>query len=93
MFDSSSTYVYQSDFSLKLVKKYERGDIPKSDWLDKLAFRQMEEVHAVRANLCADPLFALNETVHYVYAGRGEEIREFLPVHRPTTIRLSRRLQ
>ncbi|EGN99051.1 hypothetical protein SERLA73DRAFT_54158 [Serpula lacrymans var. lacrymans S7.3] len=33
----------------KLVKKYERGDLPKSDWLDKLAFRKMEEIHAVRA--------------------------------------------
>ena len=32
----------------KLVKKYERGDLPKSDWLDKLAFRKMAEVHAVR---------------------------------------------
>jgi phosphatidylinositol 3-kinase len=30
----------------KLVKKYERGDLPKSDWLDKMAFRKMEEVHA-----------------------------------------------
>ncbi|EGO24626.1 putative atypical/PIKK/PI3K protein kinase [Serpula lacrymans var. lacrymans S7.9] len=30
----------------KLVKKYERGDLPKSDWLDKLAFRKMEEIHA-----------------------------------------------
>lgn len=31
----------------KLVKKYERGDLPKSDWLDKMAFRKMEEIHAV----------------------------------------------
>ncbi|KAN0093130.1 phosphatidylinositol 3-kinase [Tylopilus felleus] len=30
----------------KLVKKYERGDLPKSDWLDKMAFRRMEEIHA-----------------------------------------------
>ncbi|TRM64867.1 kinase-like domain-containing protein [Schizophyllum amplum] len=30
----------------KLVKKYERGDLPKSDWLDKMAFRKMAEVHA-----------------------------------------------
>ncbi|KAL4074993.1 kinase-like domain-containing protein [Scleroderma yunnanense] len=29
----------------KLVKKYERGDLPKSEWLDKMAFRKMEEVH------------------------------------------------
>ncbi|KAI0329274.1 atypical/PIKK/PI3K protein kinase [Cubamyces sp. BRFM 1775] len=30
----------------KLVKKYERGDLPKSDWLDALAFRKMAEIHA-----------------------------------------------
>ncbi|KIJ66818.1 hypothetical protein HYDPIDRAFT_26239 [Hydnomerulius pinastri MD-312] len=30
----------------KLVKKYERGDLLKSDWLDKMAFRKMEEIHA-----------------------------------------------
>ncbi|KAH9846234.1 atypical/PIKK/PI3K protein kinase [Lenzites betulinus] len=30
----------------KLVKKYERGDLPKSDWLDALAFRKMGEIHA-----------------------------------------------
>lgn len=30
----------------KLVKKYERGDLPKSDWLDKMAFRKMEEIHS-----------------------------------------------
>ncbi|KAF8220972.1 atypical/PIKK/PI3K protein kinase [Tricholoma matsutake] len=33
----------------KLVKKYERGDLPKSDWLDKMAFRKMEEIHAAEA--------------------------------------------
>ncbi|KAH6909088.1 atypical/PIKK/PI3K protein kinase [Coprinopsis sp. MPI-PUGE-AT-0042] len=32
----------------KLVKKYERGDLPKNDWLDSMAFRKMEEIHAVR---------------------------------------------
>ncbi|KAF5392397.1 hypothetical protein D9757_001549 [Collybiopsis confluens] len=30
----------------KLVKKYERGDLPKSEWLDKLSFRKMEEIHS-----------------------------------------------
>lgn len=29
------------------MKKYERGDLPKTDWLDKLTFRRMEEIHAV----------------------------------------------
>jgi phosphatidylinositol 3-kinase len=32
--------------ALQLVKKYERGDLQKSDWLDKMAWRKMEEVHA-----------------------------------------------
>jgi hypothetical protein len=41
--------VYQPDMNFcQLVKKYERGDLPKSDWLDKMAFRKMEEIHAVR---------------------------------------------
>lgn len=31
----------------KLVKKHERGDITRMDWLDKLAFRQIEKVHSV----------------------------------------------
>ncbi|PPQ99151.1 hypothetical protein CVT24_009341 [Panaeolus cyanescens] len=30
----------------KLVKKYERGDLPRSEWLDKMTFRKMEEIHA-----------------------------------------------
>ncbi|KAK7691107.1 hypothetical protein QCA50_006210 [Cerrena zonata] len=30
----------------KLVKKYERGDLPKLDWLDAMAFRKMGEIHA-----------------------------------------------
>ncbi|GAA6060356.1 hypothetical protein JCM10212_004540 [Sporobolomyces blumeae] len=29
----------------KLVKKQERGDVPRLDWLDKLAFRQIEKIH------------------------------------------------
>ena len=42
--------VLRTDLTLlvsQLVKKYERGDLPKEDWLDKLAFRKMEEIHAV----------------------------------------------
>lgn len=31
----------------KLVKKHESGDIPRLDWLDKLAFRQIEKIHNV----------------------------------------------
>ncbi|KIK10246.1 hypothetical protein K443DRAFT_212 [Laccaria amethystina LaAM-08-1] len=40
----------------KLVKKYERGDLPKSDWLDKMAFRKMEEIHAAETEK-SDDLF------------------------------------
>ncbi|GAA5868362.1 hypothetical protein JCM1840_005656 [Sporobolomyces johnsonii] len=29
----------------KLVKKHERGDVARLDWLDKLAFRQIEKIH------------------------------------------------
>jgi hypothetical protein len=31
----------------KLVGIQRVGDLPKSDWLDDLAFRRMEEVHTV----------------------------------------------
>lgn len=31
----------------KLVKKHENGDITRMDWLDKLAFRKIEQIHAV----------------------------------------------
>ena len=31
----------------QLVKKYERGDLPKSDWLDNLTFRKMASIHSV----------------------------------------------
>lgn len=31
----------------QLVKEYERGDIVKIDWLDRIAFRQIERAHAV----------------------------------------------
>jgi len=33
---------------LKLVKKHERGDLPRLEWLDQLAFRKIERIHAVR---------------------------------------------
>lgn len=34
----------------QLVKDYERGDITKVDWLDRIAFRQIERAHAVSRN-------------------------------------------
>lgn len=33
--------------TMQLVKKYDRGDMPKSDWLDAMAFRKMSEIHTV----------------------------------------------
>lgn len=33
----------------KLVRRHERGDIARLDWLDKLAFRQIEKIHKVSA--------------------------------------------
>jgi hypothetical protein len=32
---------------LRLVKDYEQGDMPIVDWLDVMAFRQIERVQAV----------------------------------------------
>jgi phosphatidylinositol 3-kinase len=29
------------------MKKFDRGDLPKNDWLDRLAFRRIEEIHTV----------------------------------------------
>ncbi|KAF9917734.1 Phosphatidylinositol (PI) 3-kinase [Lobosporangium transversale] len=29
----------------KLLKKQDRGDIPRTDWLDNLAYRQIEQIH------------------------------------------------
>ncbi|CAG7852601.1 Phosphatidylinositol 3-kinase vps34 Short=PI3-kinase vps34; Short=PI3K vps34; Short=PtdIns-3-kinase vps34; AltName: Full=Vacuolar protein sorting-associated protein 34 [Serendipita indica DSM 11827] len=29
----------------KLMKKFDRGDLPRNDWLDLLAFRRIEEIH------------------------------------------------
>lgn len=31
----------------KLVKKFERGDIGRLDWLDKITFRNIEKIHSV----------------------------------------------
>jgi phosphatidylinositol 3-kinase len=38
----------------KLVKLHERGDLTRMDWLDKLAFRQIEKIHAVRCFILSD---------------------------------------
>lgn len=38
----------------KLVKKHESGDITRMDWLDKLAFRKIEQIHAVSISSIPD---------------------------------------
>ncbi|KAJ1979850.1 Phosphatidylinositol (PI) 3-kinase [Dimargaris verticillata] len=40
----------------KLMKKHENGDLPRLDWLDKLAFREIERVHQHEAQ-CTTRLF------------------------------------
>ena len=46
-------YVCQCDTANRqLVKDYERGDVTKIDWLDRMAFRQIEKVHSV--SLCSE---------------------------------------
>lgn len=49
------------------MKKFDRGDLPKNDWLDRLAFRRIEEIHAV-IKLHPD-LYASDSLL-----GRGSEI-------------------
>jgi phosphatidylinositol 3-kinase len=34
----------------RLIKDYERGDVVKVDWLDRIAFRQIERAHATEAS-------------------------------------------
>ncbi|KAJ1650432.1 Phosphatidylinositol (PI) 3-kinase [Dispira simplex] len=34
----------------KLIKKHENGDLPRLDWLDKLAFREVERIHQREAH-------------------------------------------
>lgn len=62
----------------KLVKKYERGDMPKSDWLDKLVFRRMEEMHAV----CCD-LSPAETNVHSAQAETDKSENLFLYIDLP----------
>ncbi|KAJ1031605.1 hypothetical protein NDA13_001996 [Ustilago tritici] len=40
----------------KLIKRHERGDLPRVDWLDKLAYRQVEKVHKLESQ-SSDRLF------------------------------------
>ncbi|EJU04865.1 atypical/PIKK/PI3K protein kinase [Dacryopinax primogenitus] len=70
----------------KLVKKYERGDLAKLDWLDKLAFRRMEEIHAAeQAN--SDNLFLYVDLPRFdfpvIYTEPEPSLAAQLPSHTP----------
>lgn len=80
------------------MKKFERDDLPKLDWLDNLAFRKMEEVRAVR--IIVPELNALSKlqsrrqlTSNFFSLGRDREVREPVLIHRPTEVRLPRHIQ
>jgi phosphatidylinositol 3-kinase len=42
-----SKFIRHALIPLQLMKKFERGDLPKNEWLDNMAFRRIEEIHAV----------------------------------------------
>lgn len=45
---------YQADERARLerlVRQYERGDVPRVEWMDALAFRRIERIHAVSARI------------------------------------------
>ena len=42
-----SSFTHHALTPPQLMKKFERGDLPKNEWLDKMAFRRIEEIHAV----------------------------------------------
>ncbi len=60
----------------KLIKKYDRGDLPKSDWLDTLVFRKMGEIHKVSAIR-----MKAGGSVLTVPVGRDGEIGEPVSIH------------
>lgn len=51
--------------------------MPKSDWLDALAFRKMEEIHAV----CSLSWFSEGYLYSMVITGRNREIEKFVSVY------------
>jgi phosphatidylinositol 3-kinase len=61
-----------------LVKKYERGDMSKSDWLDKLAFRKMEEIHSAETAK-SENLFLYIDLPRFDFPVIFSELVRFLP--------------
>ncbi|KAJ3192244.1 Phosphatidylinositol (PI) 3-kinase, partial [Entophlyctis luteolus] len=56
--DSSATELDELDRLERLIQKYELGDVPRCDWMDKLAFREID-------NLFSDPT-ASQEMLLYI---------------------------
>lgn len=67
------------------MKKYERGDLPKSDWLDKMAFRKMEEIHAVSCGRFSDTVKYADivSTTHRVQSETEKSENLFLYIDLP----------
>lgn len=60
------------------MKKFERDELPKLDWLDTLAFRKMEEIRAVSDTFMAS--FYLSYTEHLSLGG-DSEVGQLVPLH------------
>lgn len=56
------------------MKDFERGDIAKVDWLDRMAFRQIEAVHAV------SPLQLVDVYADCMCPGRGGKVGQAIPL-------------
>lgn len=70
------------------MKKHERGDMPKSEWLDKLVFRRMSEIHAVRARMLSHVVYMTEHS-----QGGGRKIEQPLSLYRFTSFRFPRYFQ
>ncbi|KAG8909004.1 Phosphatidylinositol (PI) 3-kinase [Tulasnella sp. 403] len=62
----------------KLVKKYERDDIPKVDWLDTLTFRKMEEIHAAETEK-SESLFLYVDLPRFDFPVIFSEVKDSIP--------------
>ncbi|GAA5895415.1 phosphatidylinositol 3-kinase VPS34 [Sporobolomyces salmoneus] len=63
----------------KLVKKQERGDVERLDWLDKLAFRQIEKIHKAESEK-SDNLFLYIDLPKFDFPVVFSEAQYPLPV-------------
>ncbi|KAK4046921.1 Phosphatidylinositol (PI) 3-kinase [Microbotryomycetes sp. JL201] len=66
----------------KLVKRHERGDVQRMDWLDKLAFRKIEQIHALEASK-SQHLFLYVDLPRFEFPVVFGEVEYSLPVLAP----------